>query len=358
MIEIFQVPDNTQYPVRQFAEFNYIKKTYLETIANIEKYYHDRVYAVRSNHLLCNLLRTLDAPSSYSGEQFLRTVDSRIDYVARIFGISSVTNKGKILNGIFYGNGTNEILVVNNTKFSTDFVENNWRIISSVKTVLHPKSDMNLLLPNGKKTSESGGYAVIMINIALLAYQYKCYLTDFANQNEVRDVSYFIHMYVLPNMVLEQTDITIFNRLKNRFYGLPNEVSDTKHSFRITHYEDKLDAVLDDVLNNLEMHSYLYPAVLKNIPALAHSNMLSSLRIPDTAISRQIYWATILSRLNVCRFIIELSGMRALSNNRHYINRLLRDIKMTNLETIYKEILPEELLNSVLEDIAVIKSFV
>lgn len=357
MLEIFQGLDRTQYPVKQYAEFNYLKRSYLSTIEKVETYYHERNYAVKTNHLLCNILRHISVPMEYVPERYVSVASARIPYIASSFKLTSPISRGEVFKGVFYGPGVDEILLSIDDSFDIGFVTRNWKNVSAVTILSHPKSDLNLLLPNGKPMSSGSGVAIVGINIPMLALQYRCFTIEESLNNSGSDVSQFIQMYVLPNMIFQQTDIVFFNRLMNLYYGEPMGIANFRHAIQILHYEDKVDNVYRNVLDDLNNHVMSFPALLKNIPSLSNENMLQSLTIPDIAPTRQVFWAVVYSRLKIARFMVDISGRRSHALNRGYVNNYMRKIRTLNVLNAWEDILPEGVYKEALTDLDVLQGY-
>lgn len=140
--------------------------------------------------------------------------------------MTSDINYGQVFKGVFYGPSCDELILYDEEYFNPFYAEKEWMRINAVKVLLHPKSDLALLLPNGRDSSTGGGLAVISVNVPLLAIQYRGFLKSQMLKIKAEDdaklgIQHFIHMFVLPNMLYNQIDITIMNRLMNLFYNAP-----------------------------------------------------------------------------------------------------------------------------------------
>lgn len=344
MFDIFLEPSELHGSIVRYPEFTYIQTTYLRELSNITQYYHNRVYAVKSNHFLSMLLNQLDIPIQYQTDRYVDVASTRATYVAEHMKMTSSVYAGKIFDGIFYGSGCKEILIMDDSYFNPYYAEYNWKRISAVRVLLHPKSDLGLLLPNGKPTSSDTGLAVISINIPLLALQYRAFLLNQLNRDDESGrlgVQHFIHMYVLPNMLYSHMDIVIMNRMMNLYYAAPMGVAYVKHPFNVLNYSKRIDRILLNIIDTLSDKKMLYEVLLLSIPGIVHQSMDVSLQLPDVALTRQIYWAMIMSRLSIMMYMIDLGGEKDIRLNMSSINALKRILKRFRSDNIVSTILPE-----------------
>ncbi len=348
MYEIFNENKYIKQGLDRWPQFELIRRTYLRELYKLQEYYHNRVYAVKSNHLLAYILADLDVPMSYSDDRYVEVCRARADITSRATFLTSDTHYGKLHNGVFYGPGTTEIIYSVDEYFDTSIVRNNWKDVIAVRPLLHPRSDLRLMLPNGKKSGNETGLAAISINIPMLALQYKYFSLDQYANKEKRDsllgVTHFIHMYVLPNMMGYHLDIVIFNRLMNLFYGKPMGVSFFKHAFNIIDYSSKIDYVLKKELEVLKTTPLLDISMINETPAIYSSSMISALHMPDITPTRQSWWSLLLSRLSIMKFIIDIGATASDRLNMSDIVQLQISLKRLLRENIYPQILPRDLL--------------
>ena len=361
MLEIFNneltTPNQNQI---HFYEFENIKATFLTDLININQFYNDRVYAIKNNNFLVRLLTNLDVPMSYSVDRFVTVASARAPYVATGMRMTSELSKGIFHNGCFYGQETLEIILNDTDYFNPFFAEKNWRKISAIKVLLQPKSDLNLLLPNGKQSSNGGGLAVISINIPLLAVQYRSFCLEqiarMASKGSLLGITHFIHMYVLPSMLYSQTDTVVMNRLMNLFYGKPQNEAFYRHPFSIhSNYANKMDLVLNKILKNIDGKTLRYETILETIPGISEVNMLDALAMPDITPTLQVLPALMLSRLEIMSFLIDVGGINGKKINRDSITKLQRTLFGLNNNNLF-ETLPKSMLFDVQETIKKIMS--
>lgn len=346
MFELFQ--STTPHPGSQRLppEFEYVKRTYLRELLTLQEYYHSRVYAVRNQNLLVRILTHVDTPMEYIADRYVEVTRVRAPYLAKAYRLTSEIDYGVVHPGTFYGPGTDEVLLYDDTYFDPVYAEKNWKRITAVTPIWHPRSDLGFMLPNGKATSTDNGLAVTAINIPLLALQYRCFLRDqLVSQKTDAGMlgpNHFVHMYVLPNMMFAHTDIVIMNRLMRVYYGLPMGEARQRHPFPIVQYDNKLDSVLSKIVTDYQNRPMQYDWLLSAMPTISSEDMAHALLMPEIAPTRQVWWSMMISRLETIGFLIDLGGEEGIRRNGVHLNRLNRDLRRLKRENIYDQVLPYE----------------
>mgnify|MGYP003477402966 CR=1 FL=1 len=356
MYSLFNEEDRLHLPRELFPAFDYVRRTYINEVLNIVDYYRNRVYAVKSNHFLANLLYHINIPMQYSIDRYTDVAYARAPFLAKTLNMTSDINYGQIFKGVFYGLSCDELILYEEEYFNPFYAEREWERINAVKVLLHPKSDLGLLLPNGRDSSTGGGLAVIAVNVPLLAVQYRGFVKNQMTKikqedNAMLGIQHFIHMYVLPNMLYSQIDITIMNRLMNLFYNAPMSEPLLKHPFKVLDLSHRVDHVLMDVLKVLQNKPERFDAAMNQVPTIIAKNMQDALQMPDIAPTRQVMWALLLTRLDIMKFFIDVSNETSLRINRMEINQLKRLINHMRIDAVFSNVLPKDLTYDTMETI-------
>lgn len=335
MLDLFLSTSTAQQTSFHDPAFSYLRAVYKREIADVINYYQSRVYAVKNNHILIRLLSTLDIPMQYPINQYASVADTRAPYTANSFRMTSELTAGHVFDGSFYGPGCPEVLLLRESYFDPLKADKHWRHVSALQVHRHPQSHLGLLLPNGRESGTDTGMAVISINLALLAVQFRAFVWEQDRKLKqagmsLLGVNHFIHMHVLPNMLYRHFDYVLMNRLMNLYYGAPMGQATRKHPFLLYDYQHKLDQSLGLYLKRLEGRSLNYSDVLKTLPAVYAENQEDALQLPDYAPTRQVQWALVLSRLPVIQFLIDLMDSKSYHRNQDELNALSR--LLTRLE--------------------------
>lgn len=352
MFELFTKKIETNNGVATNANLSYLKNTYLRNLLKLTNYYNNKPFFVDSNHLLCRLLITATVPVTYTLDRYMEAAYVRSPYVAKLFNFTSPINYGKIFDGVFYGQGNKEIIIYNEEYFNPFEWQNKWKEIKAIKVLKHNISDFNMLLPDGDKNSSGEGYCFITIDIPKLLFQYRGFQLEQSNfildkesnneDNAFLSVANFVHMYVLPSMLSSHLNYILVNRLKALFYGEPFTEAKKQNVFYTTTYADKIDFVLKDIVKRMKNNNLRYEVVLKNIPSFFDEDQQESLLMPVIAPTRQVWWATFLSRLDIVQLLIDLEGPEGIQANSFHILKLKTTIKRLLDQNIYKGILDSD----------------
>lgn len=346
MLEFFNTPDIFSQGTITPHTWPYLKQGLNRNLETVKKYYYEKPFAVKSNHILIRLLNNLGVSYNINLERFADIADAKANSLSMNFKMSSSIYRGNIFRDIFYGGDIDEILVSDDSGFDIYEVYNNWKTISAVEVIYHPKSDLDLLLPNGKYIGTESGTAVISINIAKLAVQYRAFLDKeykvFESGESPRSTAQFIHMYVLPNMLNSHLDIALFNRAYNILTGSRMGISSKKHVFYLTDYKDQVDTAFGQLISFYKDSDRSYKTLLRSFPCVSSGDFESCLRLPDLAPTKQVIWVTVVSRLKALEFVTRLASHSNNSFNRSYNNIILRNFKLYENDKALDIILNED----------------
>lgn len=307
-------------------EWNYVRSGLQRNISTAVSYYRQRSFAVKSNHLLVRLLNSAAVSITGSIEGFYNQAQSEGVRLTTTFGISSSLSRGIIFKGTFLGEGSKEIIVACDDYANPMDMEANWEDIQAVKFLDHPKSDLSLLLANGKAYSTEEGYSVISINVPSLLLQYRCWLKQQKALFDVGDnpssTSVFVHRYVLPNMLHSQLDVAIFNRLNNLVEGSPMGVPLFRHAFILIDYTERVDKCLTKVKSILKSYDRDFYTMMRTVPMISKQNLLELSVLPENAPTRQEIWTEIIARLKVIMFLFTVNPSNGSKLSRLQINHI------------------------------------
>jgi len=189
---------------------------------------------------------------------------------------------------------------------------------------------------------------VIAINIPMLAVQYRAFrLNEMLNarfSDSQRSVMQFVHMYVLPNMLPSQTDLTMFNRMDNLQKGAPIGQSSKNHPFYLPETYDKRSLKIQlDILSNFEKENSDFVTILRSIPAVTKESMDLVMRTPDVAPTRQVDWALTIARLPMLAFLVRVAPNGGKNRNQREINAIERAVRAYRTGNVMRSRLPAEL---------------
>ena len=343
---------NIASPVRQVAmalpQWNYIRANLRRNVETVQGYYSVRPFAVRSQHFLVRLLNTIGVSYKLPVDRFYDLVNAKAMGHSMTMKMTSSVYKGAIHQGVFYGEGSSEILVAVTDPINPINVYKNWRTTSAVRPIAHEISDMGLLLPNGKSSSVDKGLCVIGINIAQLAVQYRAFLDYMVEEYIDQGLTplttmQFIHMFVLPNMLPSHLDLVLFNRAYNLLVGAPMGEATKRHPFYLTDYSRLVDQSYKEVISYFQGQSKEFKAILSTFPGAYADSFEEALKIPDEAPTRQIVFSEVVARLKVVDFLTSFTEDAGTHRSRSEINTIMRTLKYYDRDNSILAGLPGEL---------------
>lgn len=332
MIELFNTPETYGQGKLSPSGWPYVESGLKRNLETVKNYYYNKPFAVRSNHLLVKLLNSIGVPFSYNLERFSDIVDAKAFHLAMHLRISSPLYRGNIFRDIFYGGDIDEVIVAVDDYFNPEYVTENWKTVSAVTVIQHPKSDLNLMLPNGKYLGDESGTAVFGLNIAMLAVQYRAFLYEefkvLEGGESPKSTSQFIHMFVLPNMLDSHLDIALFNRAYNLLTNTSMGVSQRKQPFNVTDYTDKVDKVYQTLIDYYSGSNRHYASILSGFPVPSAGTLAQALLLPNNAPTKQSIWTNVIARLPALDFLTLLAKNNGNNSDRTINNMIVRYFKL------------------------------
>ena len=324
------------------SRWGYAKAALTRNIIYIKRYYSQANQAVSGNHLLVNLINLLNVDQGLPLERYYNTVSAKTDKLSHLLKLTSSVEVGKLHPGVFYGPLVKEIIIADDSYTSPRYISENWQNYPSVKVIDHPVSNLDLLLPDGKKHSTAEGTATIVINIPALAIQFR----EFARINHIDllagkgadPITYFIHRFVLPNMLESHLDCCLVNRLYNHTVGAPMDEPIGKHPINLIDYTKHVEVVYTDLLKRLKRGIYDYWTMLRSIPLVSSPNMQEWARLPDLAPTRQIAWAEFITRIKTIEFMITAGSDTSIYVNAKDVNYLAKKLLTYSTDSVFRQI--------------------
>lgn len=342
--EISPIGQSTIVP----PEWRYIKDGLTRNLDTVREYYNTRPLAVKSNHFLLRLLTALGVPMSHHIERYHQIVEAKALSYSMGFKMTSSIYKGGIFKGVFYGENSSEVIVATDEIFNPYDAYKNWESLKPVTCLYHNRSDLKLLLPNGKTTSSDEGISVFAVNIPMLAVQFRAFLEEnYANykqdpnNNYLAPGSHFIHMYVLPGMLESQLDMSLFNRAYNLCMGSPHSTTTKEHPFYITDYSMQVDRMYNEQIKFFKHSNKDFRSILKTFKCISGS-FENALRLPKVVSTRQVVWSQVMARIKPLEFMVALAADGGRRQNASDMNDFFRMFKYYSSDNALRHAIPKE----------------
>lgn len=285
----------------------YAKNGLIQNVEKIEQFYQDYPIAVAASHLLVRLIHSVNISRNLSFDRYIANCSARSMNVAQALKLTSALSKGQVWDGVFYGSGTKEIIIVHDTLFPIQHAYDNWKDLHPVTVLQHNQTNTSMLIPDSRVSSTDKGMAIIAINIPMLMAMYYRFNQE---QDAVelgggarRTVYQFIHSYALAGMVRSHLDNVILNRFFNKATGIPTTEAIRKHSFFLINYDQALDTVADVQLQYLRNFKRRFAGVMKATHLPIAGDLWEFSHLPSVPSTLQVFWALALSRMKILAFL-------------------------------------------------------
>lgn len=347
MFKLFRIEDTTAQPIQIAPEWNYIKTNTNINIQRVQQYYRSSTLAVPSQHFLVRLLQSISVPKSMDIDSYYRAVNNMALGHSAAMQMTSAHYRGKFFTGVAYGKQSLECLLTIDDSFDYQHAHDHWADVVAVKPIMHDKSDLSLLVPTGVDYSNEPSSSVLLINLPMLAIQYRAFYLANINSsttNTNKTIMHFVAQYVLPNMLAYHLDLCFINRLMNRYYAVEKNTSfNTRHPFGLVNLDSQIDTVIDKVLGYIKTAPKRFDLILKGIPSFTKENAYKALLMPDIAITKQVHWASMWSRLKYMAFLCDISGQDVLRTNQSEVNEIILELNYGDLYNVFRNNLPIDL---------------
>ena len=364
MYSLFSSPGSTVgQGILRDPNWLYCRDGLHRNLSNVINFHRTNPMAVKSDHLLVRLLQSITISQSQNIERYYNNVDTIALNLSMVFKMVSPIFRGTVFDGVFYGQGNTEILIAHDESFNPEYATKDWENQIPIKVLRHPFSDLGLITPDGKNSSDESGLCVIAINISLLAVMYRAFRLneerlsinmseDNVDYNEnQRSIMHFIRMYVLPNMLPSHLDCVLFNRMSYMESGIPLGESTRKHSFYLTDYNNRLIYIFNNLLNLLHRVDKDFVGILRSMPSVGASDQFNALKLPGIVETRQVIPALFMARLNVLSFLYKIAKNGVGEKNKSIVNQIRRSFLYYGQESMLRTLLPNTILDETMIEI-------
>lgn len=312
---------------RHLPIFDYITTSLKNELTKVQNFYRANLLTVSNNHILTKILMDITSQCNNLSYHFLvKWVRANSARLERAYNLnSSVVGSGIITNGSIYNRNHAEAWISVAYDFDVDKCIANYKDLKPLRVVSHEYTNLTMSIPNGNYPENQEGLAVLTIDLALLALQYKCWMEKeqyIKEKDTYLPLHSFIYKYPLTNLVSTHTDVCIFNRLYSLVFDKPIVNGRSSNSFFVIDFGDRTTAALNQLLDMFKRQPGDYTQRLDSIPSIEYGSYSRSTGIPDTAPTRQIKWLLVLARLKTVELLLKLDILTGSES----INLVERDI--------------------------------
>lgn len=327
--------DTTRYPIKKYTKFDYIKRRYNTELTKVKEYYREKERAVDNKHLISRLVNTLTPSLSLDIYDYLKVIDTNARFLSKQFGIVSNINSGVVMDNLFFGKNSNEILLYKEHPIDLDDFEGNWKEYVPIKVIYTDSTDLDMSIPFNDKQYFIPVLNVMSIDVVVLMLQYYKWANHRMLTAQTTNTNVFVSQVVLPNMLDNILDLAIYNRFM--YIVDEREIPEFtfNHPFHVLDLSPGVDKILTDVVKDLEDTSIPVMQILQTIPSIVNENMYDALFIDHKYYTKQSEWVLLLSRIYTINDMVRLLGKKGISRNKDLLSKLPVYIKeLSNSRTI------------------------
>jgi hypothetical protein len=321
------------------------------SLSKVIEFRRQNPVGLNGSHFLVKLIQSLNVPLSLETEIYNDKVRDISLNLAMSLKMTSALSQGRVFTpGVFYGEHVTEALVANIDPFDLDQLEDHWRDMRPIRVLYHPKTDLNLDVPDGRHPSEEAGMAVIAINIPMLASQYRKWrqFRSDVSDDSPRSIMQFLQEIPLPNMLYSHLDVAIVNRLIGLFFKVEMSKPRGHHSFYLTDWTDEVDKALERWMDNVQSRKLDFDTLVSILPTVSAEDYHEILALPDLAFTQQLQWAVVLARLPLVVFLVQFNALTDNPRNRKYLNYLRHYLRQMDLSRVMRTALPNNRYDDVM----------
>jgi hypothetical protein len=310
---------------------------------------------VDSNHLLVRLLGSLNVSLTLKDEPYVWGVMDNALALASSLRLTSAWGPGKVHTpGVFYGPGVEEVIVACIDPFDVTSARNQWEQLSPIRVMCHPYNDFTLPYLDG--TGEGltgGGRAVLVINVAMLAFQHRCWWEHMVrgNPDSPPSVNQFLAAYPLANLLNSHLDITLANRLMAQALDRPIVEQVDPNPFYVGYRHANIDSMLREALEYMRKRTLSFDDWISAIPQASVEDLHTWLALPDLAFTTQVEWAFFMARLPILGFLLAFNAQQDSTFNLQYVNQITHWVRRMRNGRLYNQGLRGDMAEQVLDDI-------
>lgn len=245
-------------PPRLPPRLNTVKDNIFYNYKRITKYWRNMNWVVKSDHILVGILNGLSSSTFDPASNYRIARDMALTYTAPR-GMVTPVNYGKVqFKSSFYGIDSQEIVLEQPFDDAVEQIfTKHYSEWEPVRVIYHPFTSFDYQLANGKKrVNGESGICVIKVDIGLLFAQYKAWRNDESNSvyedGTRKSIMNFVHSYAVVNMMRTHLECVWFNRLRNKYFGIPNNDNreDSRLAMSSSYYHvDEVQDTLIEYLN-------------------------------------------------------------------------------------------------------------
>lgn len=311
----------------------YIRELVRNNMSRVSKRNADSSKFVRPEHLVVKIINALCIGRAMGPEDAVYVAEDRMYSIANALGLTAATSFGKPQTHVTLDLGTEAVLL-----YSQDFERKDWRELEPLTFLYHNQTNLNFMV-GGER--DPNAFAMVAINIGMLAYQF----TQWATQNRARDgvenPYNYIAKHVIFNSIYTYMDIAMFNRY---LFEITGQFIPECKSFRelpVADLNPPTEKVIAKTISMLTGMQCTVGDALVNSPLLFKESAMDLTTVPDTAYTPQCRWFVNVAMLPYIRYGLIASLARGDSIESGKLSTLKRELVAMENTQIFSRLPPQ-----------------
>lgn len=339
MYQLFKNPPIDRNKRFDSANFSYVQKLINYEIDRVKDYYLKSSTIVENTHLLNQLLLHLNVSLNRDLESFTSACSFETERLAKSFRLfHPVCSNPEPRQGLFYNNNVTEFIILDDSDFNYQLAYEQWEKVVPIKVHYHPFTDMEFRLADGKYSNDINerGFAVISINLPLLAVQWKAWVEKVQRTQDVAPTTTkFLFRYPIVNMIVRHAEIALINRTLNSYANKPVASWNKPHPFASVDLDDKIDNLIASRKNYISSSNFKFDELFSVFYCVRKQDWFEVLKPVELAPTRNFKWVLDLSVIPYLNHWLDIRRDKKLYSNVSEINRLKRDTANLENDAIY-----------------------
>lgn len=331
------------YPIKKYPQFDYIKRRYSDELDKVKNYYRERIRAVDNTHPFSKIINNLSPSLELDNLEYFKLVSADAIYLSKQYGFVSNINQGKPFVNVFYKDNSTEFLLYVENEIDPYELGMDWKNAASARVISSENTDIDFNILDGNKKLLYPQYTVIEVDLVMMMMQYKFWALERMSTDDSINPNVFVATVVLPNMLDNMLDITIFNRFLLISENSEITKFDITHPFSVLNLSQQLDFVLKNIARDLKGEGIYLEQLLLSMPVVSNVSMVDTLQIHLPFYSSRSEWLLWISRIRYIYKLLIFLGDKGMARNKEVVNYLPIQIRrLKNRATLIT--LPAELV--------------
>jgi len=262
------------------------RKHITDNVSSSMSYYQRNPKRIDNGNVFVRLLQSM---GNLVGASVIvrRRINNNASKISAGLGINTDNNPGDYFRNAFYAEHT----YIRAMEFDLNADSNNYKNIKAVKVLVYDGLDLDYRLPT--ELDILPGISVIGVDLGLLAKQYRLWLN--INNNlplkEQEPITHFVSRWVLPNMIKDQVELAVRNRIihySNTSTPLLN--NQTKSSFITIDAIPYIDEGINNLIESYSLRKMGYYELFKAIPSIYGDSYMDAIPSDVVGMMPYSYW--------------------------------------------------------------------